>query len=148
MLLRFGQISLPCKNGQTSVDVAKHLEKKYKLKQIFFRVKKNEISKQYQQSLQDALNDTIHGGFVPLDVNLLFGKANNTTSQMFRDMLNKRGFDGIAQGTPTLAAKLGISSRFKAGFTRKKVGNKFVRTDRPSFIDTGLYRNSSITWVE
>lgn len=148
MRLHFGQILLPYKNGETSVDVAKKLEKRYKLKATFFAGNKPKIAQLYRQALSDALNDAIHGGFVPLELNLLFGKANDTTSQLFRDALNKRWFDGRIAGVPTMRAQLGISSRFKAGFTRKKVNGKWVRISRPSFIDTQLYRNSSKTWVE
>jgi len=148
MRLCFGQIILPYKNGQTSVDVAKRLEKRYGLKRVFFNANKPKIAQLYRQSLSDALNDAIHGGFVPLELNLLFGKANDTTSQLFRDALNKRWFDGRVNGVPTMRAQLGVSGRFKSGFTRKKINGKWVRISRPSFIDTQLYRNSSKTWIE
>lgn len=148
MKIVFGQILLPYRNGKTSIEVALYLEKKYHLKETFFNQFKDKIIKLWHQAFVDAWNNMLRGGYVHPDINMLLGKANDTVTQWFRDVLNKRGFDGVIRGVPTFAAQLGISSRFKSGFTTKVVNCKRIRISRPSFIDTQLYRNSSKTWIE
>ena len=148
MELHFGQIVVPYPEGVTSVDVARKLEENYGLKATFYRIKQHQIESQYTQAILDMLKDAVRGVPIHPDPNIAFGKANDAVTQMFRDMLNKRGFDGIVDGAPTLRAEMGISRRFKSGFTTKKIKGKQVRISRPSFIDTQLYRNSSKTWVE
>lgn len=164
MELHFGQIVLPYigkperKQGKfksrqerqppTSIQVAERLEEKYHLKEVFFNAHKKKIAFFYQQALLDALNDAIHGGYVPNDLNVLFMKANHSTAQSFRDAINKRWFDNRINGVPTGRSLRGESSRFKGGFTRKKINGKFVIVSRPSFYDTQLYSKSSVNWVE
>lgn len=148
MELHFGQIVVPYPEGMTSIDVAKKLEENYGLKATFYIVKKSQIEAQYVQEILDMLKDAVRGIPIHPDPNIAFGKANDAVTQMFRNMLNNRGFDGIVDGAPTLRAEMGISRRFKSGFTTKKINGKKVRVSRPSFIDTQLYRNSSKTWIE
>jgi len=149
MKLCFGQIIVPYKDGKTtSVMVARRLEKKYKLKQVFYNSNKKEIRELYRQATQDALNDAAHGVHRSKDLNSMFGKANDKTTQMFRDALNQQAFDGVVAGVATKRALMGISSRFKSGFATKVIKGKRVRVARPSFIDTQVYRNSSRTWIK
>ena len=165
MKLCFGQQRYTYADGKTtSVQVARRLEKKYKLKQVFFGMNKKQIQSLYVQALQDSVNDAVHGVYRATDVNNLFGKANNETTQMFRDALNQQSFDGVVDGVATKRALMGISSRFKYGYVTKKnkdgtfrkvkvkLDNGKTKTlkvyARPSFIDTQLYRNSSRTWIK
>jgi len=148
MELHLGQIVVPYPEGVTSVDVARKLEENYGLKATFYRIKKHQIESQYTQAILDMLKDAIRGVPIHSDPNIAFGKANDTVTQMFRDMLNKRGFDGIVDGIPTLRAEMGISRRFKSGFTTKKINGKKVRVSRASFIDTKTYLLSSVTYLK
>ena len=149
MKLCFGQQQYAYADGKTtSVMVARRLEKKYKLKQVFFGMNKKKIQSLYVQALQDSINDAVHGAYRATDVNNLFGKANDETTQMFRDALNKQAFDGVVAGVATKRALMGVSSRFTGGITIKRKKGKRARVARPSFIDTQLYRNSSRTWIK
>ena len=148
MKLHFGQIVVPYPEGVTSVDVARKLEENYGLKATFYRIKQHQIESQYTQAILDMLKDAVRGVPIHSDPNIAFGKANDTVTQMFRDMLNKRGFDGIVDGIPTLRAEMGISRRFKSGFTTKKINGKKVRVSRASFIDTKTYLLSSVTYLK
>jgi len=148
MELHFGQVVIPYPNGELSSDVANELEDNYGLISVFCHLKRNQIEKQYVLAIQDMLKDVVRGVPIHPDKNIAFGKANTATTQMRRDMLNKREYDGLIHGVPTLRAEMGISLRFKTGFTTAKVKGKKIRISRPSFIDTHLYLNSMITWLE
>ena len=148
MELHFGQVVIPYSNGQLSSDVARYLENDYGLTEVFVKTKKQLIEQQYILAILDMLNDAIHGVPIHPDKNIAFGKVNTATTQMRRDMLNKREYDGLIHGVPTLRAEMGVSLRFKSGFTTAKVKGKKIRISRPSFIDTHLYLNSMITWLE
>jgi len=64
-------------------------------------------------------------------------KAIARGEQIFRNMLDNKELDGQVEGVPTMAAELGY-----------RFGRKNAIGGRPSFVDTGLYRDSFRIQVE
>jgi hypothetical protein len=112
----------------------------YHLKENFHKLYKSEIEGLFAQALTDALLDfSTFGKPIPTSKKKLFAGANAKIDEMFRKFLNERIVEGLGiDGVPTQSALEGKSKRLK-----KKTGIR-----RPSFIDTGQYRNSSYTYVK
>jgi len=64
-------------------------------------------------------------------------KAIKHGEEVFRDMLDNKELDGKVAGVPTRAAELGV-----------RFGRRRAASGRPSFVDTGLYRDSFRIEVE
>jgi hypothetical protein len=67
-------------------------------------------------------------------------QAMSSIARRFKDMLSQRAYDGKIMGVPTKAAQAGVSHRFKKPYAK--------RASRPSFIDTGQYQASFVSWME
>jgi hypothetical protein len=128
----------------TTGDVMEYLETKYKVIEVFYKVKEAAIQKLIFDSIEGAIETALMTD-APLSDGFLIQALNQATfdiDKMFRDWLTERGPEkaGIP-GTPTRAAQMGVKSHLKSGYTKGRV-------PRPSFIDTGLYRQNFHSWVQ
>lgn len=143
--LHLGVIEAKYANNKESVgtgDVATFLENKYGVLGAFVDTYKQKIAKDIAGSVQSQINSIMMGA-----------PPGNPLAQAEQDITaNAKGFissgeaERVLSGmgptrypVPTRAAIDRKSSRFKEG---KKPGS------RPSFIDTGLYEGSLITWSD
>jgi hypothetical protein len=120
--------------SMTTGSVAEILEEEYGIMQFFYNKYEKEIGEALLASVKDAPFEA--GAPLSLDP---FGDATSEIERMFHRFLEAKEMDGAVPGVPTKAAMKGVSKRFK-----KKKGP----TDRPSFIDTGLYDSSFTSWVD
>lgn len=149
LTLVYANINYPYRfeNGEdvvTTGEVALWLEESknmhYHIKENFHKKYEEEINSFFAESLRDAMMDfVVFGRPIPTDKRKLFKHANDKVDALFRKFLNKRIVEGMGiEGVPTQAALKGYSKRLK----------KFTGKRRPSFIDTGQYRNSSKSYVK
>jgi hypothetical protein len=123
----------------TTGDVAQWLENRYHVVEHFWELHGQEVADDFADSLSGSLESFLMGA--PADLNP-YGTALSKTEDRFRQMLSLRELDQLGYpGIPTMAAKRGVSSRHKSGFTKN-------RQPRPSFLDSGLYSRSFTAWVE
>ena len=61
--------------------------------------------------------------------------------QKFRSNLMRQRYDGMISGVPTLASLKGVSHVRSHPYAK-------ANPQRPSFVDTGMYRDSFRAWVE
>ena len=141
LTLHLGVVDVPYANdpkGKSTGDVAEILEEKYHVMRVFFEYNKEFVAKELEEGLCDAFESVLMGGPIQGDA---FGAGCSEIQQRGRDDLSQRMFDarGIP-GVPTNAALRGVSHRFKHPYKK--------RPERPSFIDTGLYKKSFRAWVD
>jgi hypothetical protein len=132
-----GKMASPT-SGNTTGDVADMLEARYRVMQVFLQIRESQINQEVEKSMQGALETILMGGPVKGGGQML-ASATSQIEHLFKDALAMRAYDGKIQGVPTLAAKKGVSHRFKNPYAR--------RPSRPSFIDTGLYQASFKAWT-
>jgi hypothetical protein len=121
---------------QTTGDVAGWLEKKYGVMQAFVDMQLPAIAVELEESLAGALENLMMGAPVG---NGPFVTAESNIAQMFKTFLAEGEIEHASvPGVPTQAALKGINHRL--GINRG--------APRPSFIDTGLYQQSFIAWIE
>jgi len=121
---------------QSTGDVAGWLEKKYGVMQTFVDMQMPAIAAELENALAGALENMMMGA--PPTGNP-FASAESNITQMFKTFLAEGEIEhaGIP-GVPTAAALRGVNHRLKVN----------RGSPRPSFIDTGLYQNSFIAWIE
>jgi hypothetical protein len=121
---------------QTTGDVAGWLESKYGVMQTFVEQQIPGIAVELEESLAGALENLMMGAQPSGNP---FASATSNITQMFKTYLAEGEIEhaGVA-GVPTEAALKGVNHRLKL--------NRGPR--RPSFIDTGLYQQSFIAWIE
>lgn len=161
----------PSKSGKNSAtttgEIAIILEAKYHVMEYFYELHKEDIAKDLEQSVGNALEALLMGAPTDLDA---FGEATGSLKKRFSDFLSLQEMDGQS-GVPTQASLEGISHRFAnaaPGFGEyaalvKAIGTKAQRRElknsrnkretvrgppRPSFIDTGLYEASFKAWID
>jgi hypothetical protein len=124
--------------GKTTVDVAEELEAKYGIVQKF-----------YEMDGSDMLDDIIHDATEVAIESILSGKPAiinlpkvklKEVEEKFRYNLSNRKYDGVIGGVPTKASLLGISHLRQDPYAAKD--------SRPSFVDTGMYKESFRVKVE
>jgi hypothetical protein len=123
--------------NQTTGDVAELLEKKYDVMAGFYKLHANDIAEALADSMAGSLEDLFSGKPAALVGNPL-AAAEEAVKEKFQEFLDKEELSGLEEGVPTAAALRGKSSRFKSGRGPR----------RPSFVDTGLYRESFAAWTE
>ena len=127
-----GVIDVPYKNGgKTTGDVAEILEAKYHIMELFFQEHSDDVISTLVKSYADALADLI-GGAPPASPSQ---DGTNDIRTMFNRFIDARQLDGIEPGVPTQASLDGVNHSFKHPYAK---GNP----TRPSFRDTGQYRDS------
>lgn len=128
------------KPSQTSVatvstgDVAGWLENKYGVMQWFYFFHSREVMEELEKKAKGALESAMLGAHATFDPFADF----SAIEQTFRNSLDRREYDYWIKGVPTQAARDGVNSRLKLRFG----------PERPSFIDTGLYRQSFKVWLD
>jgi hypothetical protein len=136
--------TMPAPGAETTVDVATWLEAKYHVMEVFYHLYEKPIGEAFIQGLEGAVESMMMGG--PPTINP-YGTATNYIQDWFRRYLTEgQPTQAESQGTPgvpTKRALSGISSRFKKGVRSDVQGKR-----RPSFVDTGLYENSFVAWVD
>ena len=151
MLLHLGVIDVGYSDekGTSTGDVAEYLEQKYDVMGNFAALHMPEIVESVEVSVAEAI-EALMGG-APASLNP-FGGATEDIKQMFGTYLDNEEIAETGQaGVPTQAALDGVRTSLK-----KKKENKNVKTyrsrvrgtRRPSFVDTGMYRDSFKAWVE
>jgi hypothetical protein len=122
--------------AQTTGDVAEILEAKYHIVEIFYETHEEDIGEMFAESLSGTLEALLMGAPATLNP---FGEATSVIDSSFKDFLSNEEMASTGTpGVPTKAALRGVNHRLKL-----KSGPR-----RPSFIDTGQYQNSFISWVE
>lgn len=127
----------------TTGDVAGWLEERYHVFETFWNMNHDFIIGELGGSIQDKIENVLMGKpganeagrplFEPGDL--------STVEDRFRRAIDNKEFDGWIKGVPTLASLQGVNHRLKRPYA---LGNP----PRPSFLDTGLYRQSAKVWVE
>lgn len=143
--LHLGVIEAKYANNKESVgtgDVATFLEKKYGVLGAFVDTYKQQIAKDISGSIQSQINSIVMGAppsnpLAQAEQDITANAKHFISSGEAERVLS--GMGPTRYPVPTKAAQQRKSSRFKKG---KKPGN------RPSFIDTGLYEGSLITWSD
>jgi len=122
--------------AKTTGDVAKILEGKYHIMEIFFEEHKEDIAKSLEISLQGALENLLNNS--PIS-GKPFERASAQIENRFKKFISEGEIERLGYpGIPTRAALRGVNHRLD-----KKRGPR-----RPSFIDTSLYENSFKAWVD
>jgi len=125
--------------GKTSTEVAKQIETNYKLVEKFFELEQNNIMEMLVDAYRKGLEVIMEKQTVAKAV--ITGGAIEKIEQKFRQDLTESRYDGLIPGVPTRAAKRGVSHQLAHPYAK---GNP----QRPSFIDTGTYRDSFTVWIE
>jgi hypothetical protein len=129
--------SIPAAGAETTMDVAKILEAKYHVFEVFMEENERAIGASLVGSMKDAVDRMFATGQVPDRIFPAEGQPD--LQALFVQAINQRSFDGVIPGVPTAASKGGANLRKK----RKGVGE-----ERPSFRRTGLYMQSARIWVD
>ena len=120
----------------TTLTVAKALEAKYHVMQVFYDHHEDDIAKALVHGLEGAIEDLYAGA----PMHDPFAEINEEVTQGFRQWLLQGEIETLGvEGVPTKASIERRSSRFKSG-----VGP----SERPSFVDTGAYELAFRAWVE
>lgn len=141
--LHLGVLDQPYDDGATTFSVAEILEAKYHVMEIFYELRKEDVAKALEKSIQGALD--MLGSDAPAESINPFATASADIEASFKQFLDSQEIERIGYpGVPTQAALDGVSHRFK-----RPRGNKTSkRAPRPSFIDTGLYEDSMKAWID
>lgn len=148
MILHLGVIPLPYLDEKESIDtygVALILEDKYGVMTTFADLHLSDIA----DDMADGVAGAIENAFAGVAAMDLYAGAMSKTEQRFREFLDNREMDNLVPGVPTMAAQMGINSRRKV-IKYRKVKLKKATPDfqeRPSFIDTSLYRATFRSWI-
>ena len=141
--LHLGVLDQPYDDGATTFSVAEILEAKYHVMEIFYELRKEDVAKALEKSIQSAL-DMLDSDAPAESINP-FATASADIEASFKQVLDSQEIERIGYpGVPTQAALDGVSHRFKR--PRGKKTDK--RAPRPSFIDTGLYEASMKAWID
>jgi hypothetical protein len=138
MILHLGVHDHPYvgKSGVTTGDVAEWLEGKYHVMEVFAGTYIDEISDAMADNVAGAIEQIIAGAPIP-EPEYLFIDAMAATKKHFEHFLTMEEMAGWP-GVPTQAALDGAQSRFK-----KRHGPR-----RPSFVDSGEYFASFVSWID
>lgn len=145
MILHLGVIELPyvgppgghaAGQAPTTADVARWLEKKYHVIEVFSELHRDGIVEAVTESWNGALQNLLMGAPPTIDPH---GAGMSDIQNQFTKFLDSQEMDGLGvPGVPTLASLMGVQTAKK-----KRRG-----AARPSFIDTGLYRSSFMSWID
>lgn len=151
MILHLGVIDIPyATEGTSTGDVAEILEKQYSVMGNFAALHADEIQELVEISFAEAIENVLAGQ--PARLAKPMNQATDDIKNLFTEYLNDEEIAATGQeGVPTQAAKDGVRSSLKNKKEIKKIKDYKSRVRgvrRPSFIDTGLYRNSFKAWAD
>lgn len=122
----------------TTGDVAEILENKYHVMELFFEEHSDFIVGEIEKSLAGAIENVAMGA-PPGDP---FGAGTQIIDEMFKKFVTEGAVEKLGiPGTPTKAALKGVSHRWKHPYSSEN-------PRRPSFVDTGLYVDNFISWID
>jgi hypothetical protein len=150
MKMHLGVIDVPytSESSETTGDVAQDLEDRYGIMQHFITKHEDIVANELESGFANAL-DMIMKGEKPPSQSALFKNAMGKIEVKFKEFITDKEMDGEVNGVPTKASLEGTSHRFK--WENKKRARKKQMKDkpgRPSFVDTGLYRQSFKAWID
>ena len=156
--LHLGVIDVPhIEPGSTTYTVGKALEQDYGLFSAFAEFYENSIEQAIGQDAVLALEKVLSGEHIPTDLNKIFGTSTSAIDTMFNRFLDAGAIEDMGKpGVPTKAALEGKRTRFKGkgasarGWVKGKRGitEAVYGPRRPSFVDSGILKNSFKSWVE
>jgi hypothetical protein len=119
----------------TTGDVAQFIEDKYALLATFYRIHQRDIAKDLENSLAGAMESLLmHRAVDP------WGAATQSIQQRMKDFVLSSEAERVGiPGTPTMAALMGHSQRYKHPYAK--------HPRRPSFRDSGLMVGSYRSWI-
>jgi hypothetical protein len=121
----------------TTGEVAEKLEEKYGIFALFWEKNADKIVDLLGEGLAGSFESLMMGA--PASPNV-FQSGNAEVDKLFKEWLSTGEIEKLGvPGVPTKASIRRRSSRFKSGKGPSQ---------RPSFIDTGLYESSARTWAE
>lgn len=139
--LRIGVINMPYDYGydpgKTTFEVAARLERDYHLFSGFYRRYQQDILQEVRDRLVRNFSDTVKYGCPVIADFPLPQAGRNFNDFLTLQLVEQKGY-GLKGWIPTDAALWGVNSRLKL-----KMGPR-----RPSFIDGGLLKASTVIWVE
>lgn len=122
----------------TTADVAHILEAKYHIFATFAKMHASDtILPAIAKSVQGTMVNLMLGA--PASANP-FASACSTIDAAFKGFIDSEEMAGMP-GVPTAAALAGVNHSFKHPYAKDN-------PRRASFVDTGLYRDSEISWVD
>jgi hypothetical protein len=124
----------------TTGDVAEILEARYSVMAGFMELHGDEVADAMAEAMKDALEDLMAGAPMAALQDPL-APAMELVGEEFRDFIDKEELSQLEEGVPTEAALRGVSHRFKHPYSR-------MNPRRPSFVDTGMYRENFVAWTE
>lgn len=128
-------------HSQTTGDVAEILEDKYHIMELFFEEHEahNLITGAIEEALKGSLESMAMGA--PPTENP-FAAATQAIDEAFKRFITEGAVERLGiPGTPTEAALKGVSHRKAHPYAK-------ANARRPSFVDTGLYVDSFISWID
>ena len=136
MILHLGVIEQPYTDDPsvTTGDVAEILEANYGVMGAFVEMHEQDIADALTDSMQGALENLMAGASQSANP---FGTAESAIVDQFKGFLEREEMNG-RPGVPTKAALDGVNHRLKIE----------KGSPRPSFIDTSLYEDSMVAWIE
>jgi hypothetical protein len=150
--LHLGVVEIPyaAEGGTSTGDVAEILEERYSVMGNFADLHHDEIQELVEIAFSEAIENVLAGQ--PAQIAKPMNQAADDIKNLFTTYLNDEEIAGTGQeGVPTQAAKDGVRSSLKNKKEIKKIKDYKSRVRgvrRPSFIDTGLYRNAFIAWAD
>jgi hypothetical protein len=126
--------------NQTTGDVAKILEERYDVMAGFMLLHGQDVADDLADAMVGALEDLLAGA-PPAALADPLAPAAEKIGERFREFIDLEELSGLEEGVPTAAALKGVSHRFKHPYAQG-------HPRRPSFVDTGLYRESFIAWTD
>jgi hypothetical protein len=126
----------------TAQKVAEILENKYDIVETFSAIYDEEISNIMKDGVSQVANNLLSGGKGTTTASMknLMKPYTNEVQNLFRQFLDHEEMNGLIEGVPTAAA-MGGKLRGRGKVSR---GGK----QRPSFVNTGIYRASFRAWAD
>ena len=122
----------------TTGEVAEYLENKYGIMEAFFDEHEEAIIEAVSESLAGAIESIATGAGAGNDP---YAAATYGINEMFRKFISNSEVEGVVPGTPTKAALKGVAHRKAHPYAK-------ANPRRPSFVDTGLYEASFMSWID
>ena len=147
VILHLGVIDIPyATDGTSTGDVAKWLEDKYSVMGNFAALHADDIQEFVEIAFAEAIENVLAGQ--PAQLAKPMNQATDDIKALFATYLNNEEIAETGQeGVPTAAALAGKRTSFKKMKELKKPRRRAL-TRRPSFVDTGMYRNSFKAWTD
>jgi hypothetical protein len=123
--------------AKTTADVAKILEQKYGLFQLFYTLHQADIAQALADGMGDALASIMAGAPLTIDPH---GAAMETIRDKFVTFLETEEAAGYIAGVPTAAALKGVNHRLKRPYKKSN-------PRRPSFIDSSQMETAFVAWI-